>query len=116
MTLEENSKDKLRRHERRKFEGVVRVLWNDANGLPKSVTARCLDVSAEGLRLETDMPVPPRTGISLLSARYGALGTGSVRRCTRHGLKYSLGVEFTTPLSLASPARRRCLDDTHPEA
>jgi hypothetical protein len=90
---------------------MVRVLWNDPQGLPKSLPAQCLDLSAEGARLETDVPVPPRASISLLSARYGALGTASVRYCTRDGLKYTVGVEFTTPLSLAAPGRKRCLED-----
>jgi hypothetical protein len=119
MTTVEHSKAKLaklRRHDRRKFQGVVRVVWNDSRGLPRSLPAQCLDLSAEGARLETDVPVPARASIALLSARYGALGNASVRYCTRDGLKYSVGVEFTTPLSLAGPGRKRCLDDAPGQA
>jgi hypothetical protein len=90
---------------------MVRVFWTDPRGLPKTLSARCLDLSAEGARLETDVPLPARANIALLSARYGTLGTASVRYCTRDGLKYSVGVEFTSPLSLASPGRKRCLED-----
>ena len=119
MTIPKHSDaklSKLRRHDRRRFQGVVRVLWNDPQGLPKSLPAQCLDLSAEGARLETDVPVPARASIALLSARYGALGNASVRYCTRDGLKYSVGVEFTTPLSLAGPGRKRCLDDAPVQA
>jgi hypothetical protein len=111
MTTREHPKAKLRRHDRLKFEGVVRVVWKDSHGVSKNLPAQCLDVSAEGARLETEVPVPTRASISLLSARYGTLGTASVRYCTRDGPKYAVGVEFTTPLSLANPGRRRCLDD-----
>jgi hypothetical protein len=111
MTTPEHSKAKLRRHQRRRFQGVVRVLWNDPAGRQKSLPAQCLDLSAEGARLETDVPVPARASVALLSAQYGSLGNASVRYCTRDGLKYSVGVEFTTPLSLAGPGRKRCLDD-----
>jgi hypothetical protein len=111
MSNPQPAKDKLRRHERRKFEGVVRLTWKDSHGLPKSLQAQCLDLSAEGARLETELPVPARASIAVLSARYGTLGNASVRYCTRSGAKYSVGVEFTTPLSLAAPGRKRCLDD-----
>jgi hypothetical protein len=116
MPAPEHSMAKLRRHPRRSFQGVLRVVWKDPQGLAKSLPAQCLDLSAEGARLETDVPVPARASIALLSARYGALGNASVRYCTRDGLKYSVGVEFTTPLSLAGPGRKRCLDDAPIEA
>src|SRR3984957_7903587 len=116
MTTAAHPKARLRRNDRRKFQGVVRLLWKDAHGLPKSLHAQCLDLSAEGARLETDLPVPARASIALVSTQYGALGNASVRYCTRDGLKYSVGVEFTTPLSLAGPGRKRCLDDAPVQA
>jgi hypothetical protein len=76
--------------------------------------AKCLDLSAEGARLETDNPIPARTTITLQSARYGSLGTASVRHCLRQALKYSIGVEFTASLVLAPQGRKRCLDEMHP--
>jgi len=106
----------MRRHARQPVDGVVQVSWKDARGQVKSLPAKCLDLSAEGARLETAAPIPPRTSITLHSARYGALGAASVRHCVRQGLKYRVGVEFTAALALAGAGRKRCLADAGPPA
>lgn len=89
----------------------MQVSFKDSRGQVQSLRARCLDLSAEGARLETDTPIPPRTSITLHSARYGSLGTASVRHCARQALKYSIGVEFTSSLVLAGQGRKRCLEE-----
>ena len=104
----------MRRHARLPFEGQMQVSWKDSRGQVQSVRAKCLDLSAEGARLETDTPIPARTSITLHSARYGSMGTASVRHCARHGLKYSIGVEFTSPSALADQGRKRCLEQIQP--
>jgi hypothetical protein len=104
----------MRRHARQPFEDQMKVSWRDARGQVKSLRAKCLDLSADGARLETDLPIPARTSITLHSARYGNLGIASVRHCVRHTLKYSIGVEFTSSLALAGQARKRCLDEIQP--
>jgi len=106
----------MRRHTRQPFEGQVQVSWKDSRGQVKSLSAKCLDLSAEGARLETNAPIPPRTGIILHSATYGGLGAASVRHCARQALKYLIGVEFTSALALASPGRKRCLESAQPPA
>ena len=106
----------MRRHPRRPFEGILQVSWKDARGQVKSLSAKCLDLSAEGARLEMSVPLPPRTGITLHSAQYGVLGAASVRHCVRQALKYFIGVEFTSAMALASPGRKRCLADAQPPA
>jgi hypothetical protein len=105
------SPSRMRRHARLPFEAQMQVSWVDARGRVQNLRAKCLDLSAEGARLETDTPIPARTGITLQSARYGSLGSASVRHCVRNTLKYSIGVEFTSSLALASQARKRCLDE-----
>ncbi len=92
----------------------MQVSWKDARGQVKSLRAKCLDLSADGARLETDLPIPARTNITLHSARHGSLGTASVRHCVRHTLKYFIGVEFTSSLALAGQGRKRCLDEIQP--
>ena len=109
-------KSHMRRHARLPFEAQMQVSWKDSRGQVQSVRAKCLDLSAEGSRLETDTPIPARTSITLHSARYGSLGTASVRHCVRHTLKYSIGVEFTSSLALAGQGRKRCLDEMQPPA
>jgi hypothetical protein len=101
----------MRRHARLPFEGRMQVCWKDSRGQVQSLWAKCLDLSAEGARLETDTPIPARTRITLHSARYGSLGAASVRHCVRHTLKYTIGLEFTSSVALAGQGRKRCLDE-----
>ncbi len=89
----------------------MQLSWKDARGRVQNLRARCLDLSAEGARLETDTPIPARTSITLQSVRYGSLGTASVRHCVRQSLKYVIGVEFTSSFALATQARKRCIDE-----
>ncbi|MGA2131635.1 MAG: PilZ domain-containing protein [Bryobacteraceae bacterium] len=104
----------MRRHARYPYDGVLQVSWKDSRGLIKKVQARCVDLSAEGACLETDTPIPTRTSITLHSARHGSLGTASVRHCVRDALKYSIGVEFTSALTLAQLGRKRCFQEVQP--
>ena len=106
----------MRRHPRLPFATQMQLSWKDARGKVQTVRAKCLDLSAEGARLETDTPIPARTTITVHSVRYGSLGTASVRHCVRQALKYSVGVEFTSALALASQGRKRCLDEMQPQA
>jgi hypothetical protein len=108
------SKSHMRRHARLPFEAKMQMLWKDARGQVQSMRVNCLDLSAEGARLQADGPIPARTSITLDSARYGSLGTASVRHCVRQALKYSIGIEFTSALTLAAQGRRRCLEELHP--
>ena len=94
----------------------MQVSWKDARGNVQNLRAKCLDLSAEGARLEVDAPIPVRTKVTLQSERYGSLGSASVRHCVRHILKYSIGLEFTASLALADLARKRCLNEIRPPA
>ena len=89
----------------------MQISWKDPLGQPKRLLARWLDLSAEGGCLETDLPIPARTSVSLYSDRYGPLGLASVRHCARRKAKYSIGVQFAVALALAGPGRKQCLDE-----
>ena len=104
-------KSQLRRHARVPFKARMQVSWKDSHSQVQNQPATCLDLSAEGARLETDAPIPVRAVITLYSTRYGSLGTASVRHCERHTLNYSIGVEFTSLRSLAGHGRTRCLEE-----
>lgn len=106
-------KSQMRRHVRASFEDLIDVTWKDSRSQVRKLKARCLDLSAEGARLETDAPIPVRASIAMQSARFGSLGTASVRHCARRALKYSIGVEFTSSLTLAGPGRKRCIAEIH---
>jgi hypothetical protein len=107
-------KPHMRRHARLPFAGPMQMFWKDARGQVQKLLVKCLDLSAEGARLETDAPLPARASVTLQSVRYGSLGTASVRSCVRHTLKYWVGVEFTSSLPLASQGRKRCLEEIQP--
>jgi hypothetical protein len=101
----------VRRHVRRQLDVAAQVTWKDGRGQAKSLAARVLDLSAEGARLETGLPIPARTSIVLHSARHGMLGTAVVRHCVRRQSKYSIGIEFTLAGVLADPGRERCMEE-----
>lgn len=109
-------KSHMRRHVRLPFEAWLQVSWTDSHGQVKNLRAKCLDLSAEGARLETDAPIAARTSVTLSSTRYGSLGTASVRHCVRQMLKYSIGLEFTSSMALAGQGRKRCLEEIQPAA
>ena len=109
-------KNRMRRHTRLTCDAPMQIFWKDSHGRVQILRARCLDLSAEGARLETATPVPVRTSITLESALHGSLGSASVRHCVRNMLKYTIGVEFTSSLALAGAARKRCLADLQPPA
>jgi hypothetical protein len=111
MRTQVRSSGPLRRHIRQAYESTVQISWKDNRGQLKTITAKCLDISAEGVRLEASAPIPARTSVNLHAARYGALGGASVRHCTRSTLKYFIGVEFTSALPLAAPGRKRWLEE-----
>ena len=106
----------LRRHARLPFDVRMQVSWKDAGGRVRNLRARCLDLSVEGARLETDAPIPARACVYLHSARHGSLGAASVRYCVRHTLKYAIGLEFTESMPLAGVARRRRLAEIQTRA
>jgi hypothetical protein len=60
-----STKRNIRRHPRIPYFGPIRISWEDAHGLPGYAQARCLDVSNEGLRIETPEPIPVSSRVNL---------------------------------------------------
>ena len=57
-------RSRMRRHARLPFADPMQLSWKDARGQVQNLRAKCLDLSAEGARLETDTPIPARAGVS----------------------------------------------------
>lgn len=100
----------IRRHHRIPFAGPIRISWSGADGIPRYVLGKCLDVSESGLRLESPEAIPARTVISLSAERLKLSGSASVRHVDRRGARYILGLELNATLlertlSLAAEAR-----------
>ncbi len=106
----------MRRHPRLPCALLLNVSWKDSRSNVQKIRAKCLDLSAEGARLETAVPIPLRTTVTLHCDRYGSLGAASVRHCVRKVLKYSIGLEFNSSLTLANQSRKRCLQELEPPA
>ena len=83
-----------RLHERRAVGRPVLVSWRDSVGPKKSDEGFCQDVSAGGMAVELPFPLKVRTRLSLRLSEAKMSGVGVVRRCTRVGPRFVVGVKF----------------------
>lgn len=84
----------LRRHVRVPLESLVQLSWPDEGGVVNSVTAKCLDISNSGMRVEIKVPIQNRSYVSFRLKGIDFDGTATVRSCVRKNLRYELGLEF----------------------
>jgi PilZ domain len=84
-----------RQHQRVQYLGPARISWEDEQGLTRFAHAKCIDISAEGLRIEVPEPIPVRARLSLRADRINLSGSATVRNITWRGCKYILGVNLT---------------------
>jgi len=64
---------------------------------------RLVDVSEAGMRVELPEPLEKLTYLTLRADGLKLHGTASVRSCTRKGLKYVVGLEFSGGLQWKPP-------------
>jgi hypothetical protein len=83
-----------RRHKRVPYGAQIRISWED-RGIPYFATARCIDLSEEGMRVEVGQPVSPGTMLMVAAENIKFAGAASVRRVDHHGAKYTLGLQLT---------------------
>jgi hypothetical protein len=83
-----------RRHHRIPYLAPMRISWED-QGEQCYATARCIDLSEGGMRVEATQQVRPGTRILISAERLKLSGAASVRRTERYGGKYLLGLQFT---------------------
>jgi len=88
----------LRRHARAEKSSPIQIVWQDRAGADRFVNGRTLDISPSGMRVEVSDPIDKQTYVTLQCAVLGLQGTASVRTCTRKGMKYILGLEFSSGL------------------
>lgn len=89
----------MNRKERRKqqragIQGRVQLSWTDPAGTLKWVLADCLDASREGLRVLSNEAIPEKVRVNFEIRTHGVSGSGSVRFCRRHRMKYQIGIEM----------------------
>ena len=84
-----------RRHWRHRQTEPIEVFWADGQGFKRRGQGRCVEMSAGGLRMELQDPIPAGTSISFHLLQTERAGTAAVRHCTPAGSGYVIGVEFT---------------------
>jgi Tfp pilus assembly protein PilV len=87
----------------------VFLTWQ-RNGVMQRVVGRCVDLSPSGAGLETRDKLETRSTVLVHSEQFGRMGLASIRRCTREGMKYNVGLEFSTAFGMSSPIRRKALE------
>ena len=99
----------LRAGQRRQVQGVVRVSWLTRSGQMQTLRAKCTDLSDQGARIECEQPVEFQTQVVLQAPAHGLIGNASVRYCRRSGVKYIIGLLFSSVPSEADQGRRRLI-------
>jgi hypothetical protein len=100
-----------RPEQRHRVDFPVFLSWEQKNGVVHRVPGRCVDLSPSGARLETRDRLEPRTTIAVQSEQYGRMGMASIRYCTRHGMKYIVGLEFSAVSGLSDPVRKKIMEN-----
>jgi hypothetical protein len=88
----------IRRHHRIPYVGPVRLSWEDDQGRPKFIQAKCVDISETGLRVEVSEPIPVRTSLQLRAERINLSGSAAVKHSVRYGSRYLLGLQLSQVL------------------
>jgi hypothetical protein len=88
----------VRRHCRFTKSSPAHIGWNDRRGEDKFINGRTMDISESGIRIEVPEPLDKQTYITLQCSALGLHGRASVRCCIRKGMKYLVGLEFTSGL------------------
>jgi len=88
----------------------VFLMWQDRAGTLRRLPGKCLDLSASGALVEARDAMAPQSGVVMNSDGFGRIGHASVRYCRRQGLKYRIGLQFTSALVLSDSMRRKFLE------
>jgi hypothetical protein len=106
-----------RPEERYLVDFPVFLSWQQRNGSIHRVPGRCVDLSPSGAKLETKDRLEPRSTIVVQSEQFGRMGMASIRYCNRNGMKYVVGLEFSSVFGLSDPVRKKILEKVlRPEA
>lgn len=88
---------------------AVSLMWEEKSGALRRVGGRCLNLSPEGMRIETRDRLGTGTAVLVLSP-FGRMGYATVRYCRLEAMKCMIGLSFSRAYALEEPARRRILE------
>lgn len=89
----------VRKHTRIPYTGPIRLSWLDASGNAAFTTAKCIEISEAGMRVEVPVNIPARTILQLNADTIKLAGASTVRHSVRQGAKYSLGLELSQAMT-----------------
>ena len=92
----------LRRESRAPVTPMVQVTWQDSQGILRLARGRLLNISERGMRMQFPEPIALYTYVNFRILRSDFQGAGSVRYCTRSGMNYQIGLEFSGELRWTS--------------
>lgn len=88
----------------------VYITWEDEKRVVRRSTAHCVDISASGARLEMIEPLPKFGQVTVSAENFTRMGHAVVRYCLREGMKYRVGLQFTSLLTLSDSMRREAVE------
>ncbi|HTS30969.1 MAG TPA: J domain-containing protein [Bryobacteraceae bacterium] len=71
------------------------MTWRGRDGITCSADAQGLDISSTGVGLECVREIPVDAVVQLKATDSSVVGEGFVAHCTRRGMRYHIGLEFT---------------------
>ena len=110
--MRDASSSKKRSDARQPFYCPVEITWQARTGETKKMKGDCLDLSAQGARIQCKEPLEVQSTVSVRAPGRGLMGNASVRYCLRTGLGYIVGVAFQAAASQADEGRKRCLRES----
>ena len=88
---------------------TVTLMWQDKSGAIRRVVGRCVNLSSEGIKVESTERLDEGTVVLVSSGEFGRMGHATVRYYRRQMLKGLAGLRFSTAYGLEDPARRKIL-------
>jgi hypothetical protein len=86
-----------REFQRIPLETRLEICWQDQDGCSRTIRGRAVDISEFGASMKCFRPLPAEAVVFVEARRYNLAGPALVRRCERRGLRYQIGLEFTSP-------------------
>jgi len=88
----------------------VALGWADKSGLVRRTNGRCLDLSPEGMKIETRDRLDTGTVVTVQSGEFGRMGHATVRHVNREKMQCLVGLKFGAAFGLGDPARQKILE------
>lgn len=86
------------------YKGDIVVTWDDPAGGVHYATARCVDISEQGVSLQLHQSIPARCFVSFRIDRLKLAGRATVRHCAKRGAYFRIGLEFSGGLTVDVPS------------